>query len=219
MIEPMYRSLFVLAVVLGASACETPAAPESPPVNLIHEMGIIEYGLSDIPMEQDEAARIARLDREMETLDHLYASTEGVMRSDWQAAADAMRRVVETTEGLSREKLEQRVAAAMLRVWLDVETPTPDQQAAAADYTRTLVRHRSPESGLVLRGMDVSGAVLTDDERTSLAAQTLAALAEREERFGEPCRGCGMPQIAVLLEENGPPTDRLRQIASAIQVQ
>ncbi|MEL6614836.1 MAG: hypothetical protein AAFQ43_03810 [Bacteroidota bacterium] len=210
------KHLTLLLFGLLLAGCESPAAPEAAAPNPFFEMGTIEYGLSDIPMEADEAARVARLDREMEAVDALVASTDGVARSDWQGAASRMRVVLgDVEDARTREKLEQKVAAAMLRVWLDVEAPTAEQREAIAGYTRTLVQHRSPETGIIVRGMDRSGAAMPEAERSDLAAQTLAALADREARLGEACRGCKVPEVAATLEDTGAPTARLRQIAAS----
>lgn len=214
------KHLTLLLFGLLFAGCESPAAPEAAAPNPFFEMGTIEYGLSDIPMEADEAARVARLDREMEAVDALVASTDGVARSDWQGAASRMRAVLgEAEDARTREKLEQKVAAAMLRVWLDVDAPTAEQREAIATYTRTLVRHHSPETAIILRGMERSGDAMTDAERIALSEQTLASLAERDTRLAEGCRGCAVPPAAVAaatsLEDTDASTERLRQIAAA----
>ena len=125
-----------------------------------------------------------------------------------------MGRVVESTDGRTREKMEQFVAAAMLRVWLRGDDLDAEQQAAVARYTQTLVRHKSPEAGLVLGGIERSG--LPEAEKASLAEQTLASLAEREAKLGDSCAGCAIPAVAASLERTDEPVARLREVASGV---
>ncbi|MEM1056193.1 MAG: hypothetical protein AAGI52_11750 [Bacteroidota bacterium] len=202
-----------LAILLSAG-CETPASPEAAPINHIYDIGAIQYGLSEIPREANEEAVVARLETEREILDAFLNSTAGISRSDWRAAQAAMNEAVAPAQGRTQEKMEQMVAAAMLRVWLSDDILDAEQQRAAARHTQTLVRHRSPEANLIVDGLARSGLVLSDSEKADLASRTLAYLEDRAARLGDSCSGCTIPSVAASLDRFGDPAVLLR---SAVQ--